>query len=105
MNVARPEMEDIVPGVSVSLLNNDHLGSQQLSLNGSSKATRSSSNDKDPRALTRLASVVALGAGLLVQLGPQRLGLPCLQMGLEFGIEEWQLVGLESEHLAQVSEK
>ena len=34
VDVAGPEVEDVVPGVSVSLLHHHHLGSQQLGLQG-----------------------------------------------------------------------
>ena len=92
VDVAGPEVEDVVPGVPVPLLDHHHLGPQELGLDGGPEAAGAGPDHEDPGPLTRLASVVTLVARLLVQLGPQRLRLPCLEVSFQFGIEEWKLV-------------
>ena len=95
-------MEDIIPGVSVSLLHDYDLGSKQLSLKGRPEPAGSRSDDQNSGALANFPPVVTLLTGLLVQFGPQSLRLPCLEVRLQLGVEEWQLVGFESEDLTQV---
>ena len=102
VDVAGPEVEDVVPGVSVSLLHHHHLGAQQLSLQSGPEAAGSGSDDQNSSPLADFASVVTFLPGLLVQLRPECLGLPCLQVGLQLGVEERQLVGFKSEDLAKV---
>ena len=102
MDVAGPEMEDVVPGVSVSLLHDYDLCSKQLSLKGRPEPAGSRSDDQNSGALANFPPVVTLLTGLLVQFGPQSLRLPCLEVRLQLGVEEWQLVGFEPEDLTQV---
>ena len=102
VDVAGPEVEDVVPGVSVSLLHHHHLGSQQLGLQGGPEAAGPGSDDENSGSLADFASVVTFLSGFLVQLRPERLGLPGLQVRLQLWVEERQLVGFESENLAEV---
>ena len=93
VDVAGPEVEDVVPGVSVSLLHHHHLGAQQLGLQSRPETAGPGSDDQNSGSLADFASVVAFLPGLLVQLRPERLGLPGLQVGFQLGVEERQLVG------------
>ena len=95
-------MENVVPRVSVPLLYDHHLRPQQLGLYSCPETTGPRPNDHHPCALARLAPVVTLLGAPLVQLGPQRLRLPCLQLGLQLGVEVRQLVRLQPQNFAEI---
>ena len=92
LDVAWPQVENVVPRVSVSLLHDDHLRPKQLGLYGSPQPARSSTDNHDPRPLARLPSVVALLSTPLVQLGPQGLSLPGLQLGFQLWVKVRKLI-------------
>lgn len=56
-----------------------------------------------PRVETRLASVVALVIGSLVELLPQRLRLPRPELGLELRIELMKVRRLDLQEVAEVT--
>lgn len=53
---------------------------------------------------TGTALLVLLLAGPLVQLGPQRLGLPVVELGLELVVEDAGVGGLDLQVLAELLE-
>ena len=103
-DVVGPEVQHIVSREPVSLLHNDHPGAEQLGLDGRAEAAGARADHQHILPRAHFPALVHFEAGALVELGPQRLGLPRAQLGLEPRVEVGEVSGLEPQHLAEVPE-
>jgi len=105
VDVVGPQVEDVVPAEAVSLFEDDDLGAEKLSFDGSSKAAGTGADDEHALTGAGLAAVVDLVRRTFVKLCPQGLCFPRLELRFDLRVEVGEFRRLKPEYFAKVTER